>query len=331
MRATRLFLGAAAALAVSAGTAAAQSAGQPCLSSITGGNVTVPYNPFAGGSTGVSQTVTLTFERPATGVGSSGGNVGSKTQFADIVFLREPTDPDGVSVTLTDNTNILFPSTSPPSPFTVNGNNNRLEISFGGASQPNTTTAQVNVGVLPGTLLTTQNNTIVLDAFVVCKLTGGSDLDPQVFQNALTITFNVVPALQVRWQGTLGFGEIGEVTNPVDAPPVAGNFVIRSTSQYDVTFDSANDYRLRRGSDTSSQIGYHLDFLGATKNPGDTAPVTLRCPTAGVQNERFLPLQARLAEGGFGKQPGAYSDTLTVTFAPKGLTSTTTGTCPTGL
>jgi hypothetical protein len=298
---------------------------------------TIVYDPF--GALGLQQVLIPLSLTRATGGG------GKKTQEVYFILTRpagapavqlEATVPGGSTFS-----NIVYTNGSLPSGLPVISNNRpgQVEIQYGGAAQPDTVTINLRVTVPPNTDLSA-GRPITFDILYVCKGTGGlaDVLTPTVLPQAVSINVNVLSALQASYVGTptLDFGEVGSVTNTqVLAAPATytrtGNIRVASSGPYNITMTSANNYRLSFNGTTGAvvptqSLAYAATFVQNTRtgvSGGPIAPqtaITRTCTRAGVGG-LLLPLAVTLKEGGLGpavKTPApTYSDTLTITIAPK--------------
>lgn len=306
------------------------------------------YDPFS--PTGLpTTTVTLQLQR----INGSGGQ---KTDIVNFYLKSNSTAADGTSIVPTSvavegnvtglNLDIFYdynqtPPTYAPTSVLPTAANQFLRIAFTGnnaASDFATVTFQVT---LPANLDLNASTTLPFDAVFACSTTGGGSPTQQTGQinNAVTFPITVLSALQASYGGApLDFGEIGDKTTAqVTASPATyvtapTNYVrVQSSGPYEISLTSANNYYMTAGGTATAnalqKVGYKLKFLGVTRAPGNTTPVTFVCPRAGVGTaaEDHLNIQGQLAEGGAGKVVNAnYRDTLTVTIAPKAATTSTT-------
>lgn len=308
------------------------------------------YDPFS--PTGLPTTVVALQLKRVNGGG------GEKTDAVNFFLKSNSTAADGTSIVPTSvavdglvtglNLDIFYDfNEAPPiyAPTTLNPSpaNKYLKIEFTGnnaASDSATVNFQVT---LPANLDLNASTTLPFDAIFACSTTGGGGQTQQTGSiiNAVTFPITVLSALQASYGGTaLDFGEIGDKTTAqVQAAPLTyvtapTNYVrVQSSGPYQVSLTSANNYYMTPGGTATAnplqKVGYRLKFLAVPRNPGDTAPISMICPRAGVGTaaEDHLNIQAQLAEGGAGKVVSPnYLDTLTVTIAPKAaLTAPTSG------
>ncbi|MEN9924764.1 MAG: hypothetical protein RL268_890 [Pseudomonadota bacterium] len=190
---------------------------------------------------------------------------------------------------------------------------------------------QVNI---PPNLNLSASQDLKFDAYFGCNIQGGKDNGTETTgdkQNAVVFPVQVLSALRTYFAGTaLDFGEIGLVNSADYNAKNTGdqNYVfVQSSGAYDVTLSSANAFVMKNsngGNTDNDKVKYKLNFLGNEVNnttnpvPGQVA-ITVNCKRAGLTTEgRRLPIKATLLEPGAGKNPSPlYSDTLTVTLAPK--------------
>ena len=244
------------------------------------------------------------------------------------------------------NYNAAPPIVSPTS-VVPSGANRFLQINFTG-NNAGSDTAQVTFQVsLPANLNLSAIQNLSFDAFFGCNIQGGRDNGLQQtgsFANAVTFPVVVLSALRTYYAGTaLDFGEIGSIstaslsTTPVKTSPA--NYVfVQSSGAYSVTLSSQNGFKLfKPGAATAGdEVKYSLRFLGAdadsasTPAPGATA-ISRSCMRATLSSAgNTLPIQAKLVEGGQGKNPSpTYADILTVTITPLIYSTTGTSSCGT--
>jgi len=322
-----------------AGTAHAATCG------ITGSASAQPavYDPFnPSGLTATSITLNLTR------VNTSGGG---DTRIVNFYLKANPTIGsalDGTSLvptvvagsvsSLGTGNNIFynFNATPPivsPTSTVPSGSNRFLQINFTG-NNAGSDTAQVTFQVsLPANLNLNAIQNLSFDAFFGCNVQGGQDNGKQQtgsFANAVTFPVVVLSALRTYYAGTaLDFGEIGNVTTAslAGAPQrtSTSNYVfVQSSGAYSVTLKSQNGFKLFKPGATvaNDKIDYSLRFLGDTVTSASGGPgavtITKSCQRATLSTTgNVLPIQAKLLEGGQGKNPSpSYSDILTVTVTP---------------
>ena len=341
----------AASFAVVSGTAQAATCG------ITGSASAQPavYDPF--NPTGLTATsITLNLTR----VNTSGGGdtrivnfylkansvIGSALDGTTLV----PTVVAGSVSSVGVGNNIFYDFTAAPpivSPTSLvpSGANRFLQINFTG-NNAGSDTAQVTFQVtLPANLNLSAIQNLSFDAYFGCNIQGGKDSGLQQtgsFANAVTFPVVVLSALRTYYAGTaLDFGEIGNITTtslgatPIKTSPA--NYVfVQSSGAYSVTLSSQNGFKLLKpGAATAAdEVKYSLRFLGldadsiSTPAPGATA-ISRSCMRATLSSAgNSLPIQAKLLEGGQGKNPSpTYADILTVTITPLIYSATGTSAC----
>lgn len=293
-----------------ASAASAQNCGVTGTNSVSIGN----YDPFS--PTGISSVTTSVSLTRVTGGG------GKKTQTVNFYFVRPNGSP--AYEILYNGSNVVFEAPTYAGAPTLDVNNNTpvpglVVYDFGGAAQPDTITQSFTVTVPAGADLTA-GQPISFDIRYVCKGTGGlSDVNTAtILPNAFSLNLTVLSALQASYVGpALDFGEIGDLTTlDVLAAPATytetGNVRVASSGLYTVALTSTNNFRLSDGVDT---INYSMDFLGQTRTNASPTFTTRNCARAGLTGE-YLPIDVTLLEGGDGKSPGSYSDTLNVTVTP---------------
>lgn len=318
-RMRNLLIAALAAAGTLAGAEAAQAANPLC--GVSGTNVVSigDYNPFSGSAIN-TVPVNLTLTRFANG--------SAKTQTVNFVLTQPPGSP-AYQITY-NGSNVLYTTPVPAGgqPEVNSQAAGQIHYSFGGASHPDTATLPVVVTIPAGVDLSA-GDPIHFDILYVCKGTGQMDdvTTPAVLPNAITLTLNVLSALQANYAGpALDFGEIGEMAADVSAVPTAdkqrsGYFGVKSSGPYEVSVVSQNGYRLTYpGGDlgmANQRVGYTLGFLGQSVYPGSAAFAARRCTRAGVTAGQSLAITTTLREGGTGKTPAPnYRDVISVTFTP---------------
>ena len=324
-----------------AGTA--QAAQSTC--GVTGSATAAPavYDPF--NPSGLATTnITMNLTR----VNTSGGGdtrlvnvylkanslTGSRADGTSIV----PLSVTGLAQIAGTGSNIFFnyaasPPIIAPTSALPSGNPSFLHINFTG-NNTGSDTVQVNFQVsLPANLDLNAVQNLAFDAFFVCNIQGGGPPQPDqvgTFPNAIVFPVTVLSALRTYYAGTaLDFGEIGNVTTgSLSGSPKktsTGNYVfVQSSGAYSVTLASQNGFKLFKPGATvaNDKIDYSLRFLGDTVNSASGAPgavtITKSCQRATLSTTgNVLPIQAKLLEGGQGKNPSpSYADILTVTVTP---------------
>ncbi|MBB3860347.1 hypothetical protein GGQ88_001613 [Novosphingobium hassiacum] len=291
----------------------------------------VTYDPFS--PSGLqSLDIPLTLTRV-------NGTGGKKTQEAYFILTKPAGSPAyTVQATVPNGStfsNVLYDSNALPAqlPTISNIAQGQISVQFGGASQPDSLTINIRVSV-PANVNLSAGGTIDFGIRYVCKGTGGlSDvLTPVDRPSGISININVLSALRASFVGTaLDFGELAQVT-AAQASTVktsASNYVrVQSSGPYTVSLavegTDTNPYTLTPNAtatnDTLQRIGYSLKFLGQTRSPSSTSPITQTCARAGVGDavEDRLPLQGTLIDGGSNKTISPnYSEFLVVTITPQ--------------
>ena len=326
---------------------AAQAQNSPC--GITGSASAAPivYDPF--NPSGLASTnITLNLTR----VNTTGGG---DTRFVNFYLKANSstgTGANGASIVANSvsgsaavegvGLNIFYDYLTPaptlplnPINGTPSGANRYLEINFTG-NNAGSDTAQVNFTVsLPANLNLNAVQNLAFDAFFTCNIQGGQSngaTNTGTFSNAVVFPVTVLSALRTYYAGTaLDFGEIGNIaTGTLAGSPKktsTSNYVfVQSSGAYSVTLSSQNGFKLFKPSAAvaNDKIDYRLRFLGAdvdsttaNSGPGGIA-ITKSCQRATLSSTgNQLPIQAKLVEGGQGKNPSpTYSDILTVTVTP---------------
>jgi spore coat protein U-like protein len=147
----------------------------------------------------------------------------------------------------------------------------------------------------------------------------------------IQISIQVLSGLQASYAGpALDFGEIGQVTGAqASSHLVNGQFQVKSSGAFTVALASGNHFLMTypSGPSTSPNLGtvqYELGFGGQTMSYAQQTFTSLSCHRVGVNTPVFLPIAAKLLDGGQGKTPSPnYQDLLSVTFTP--LVDTATG------
>lgn len=328
--------------------AALAANGPPCgLSGSAIAPQTIQYDPFA--PSGL-QNITIPFT-----LNRAVGSGGQKTQQVYFV-LTQPAGGPAYQMQLTfpggsTFSNFLYYANSVPGglPTTSSNTPGQVYYNFMGASQPDSVTANLTV-TIPAFVNVNAGEPIKFNVRYVCDGTGGmSDVtSPATLTDAVTINVNVISALRASFAGdfmesattgTLGFGEIGNITNATAASKVTGannHVLVQSNVPYAVKLESAGGYVMTVGgsptADPLQKVGYNLKFLSQLRGPTNTTAINVDCLRAEIGDslQDALFMQAQLAEGGAGKAPsGNYRDTLTVTITPKVIGTANTGTnCP---
>lgn len=326
-----------------AGFATSASAqNSPC--GITGSASAAPavYDPF--NPTGLASTqITLNLTR----VNNSGGGDTRIVNFYLKANSSTGTAADGTSITpISANGSVLaegyglniFANYNGPVPTLplnpINGTptsgNRYFEVNFtGNNAESNTVSINFNVS-LPANLNLNAVQNLAFDAYFTCNIQGGQangSTNQGSFTNAVVFPVTVLSALRTYYAGTaLDFGEIGQIdtaslgSTPKVTTDPANYIFVQSSGAYSVGVTSANGYKLKKpgGATTNDEVKYQLLFLGQT--PSSTSPTftTQVCRRAGLATAgEQLPIQAKLQEGGAGKNPSpSYLDTLTVTITP---------------
>lgn len=154
----------------------------------------------------------------------------------------------------------------------------------------------------------------------------------------------MLSALRTYYAGTaLDFGEIGAITTPslgtTPQKTATSNYVfVQSSGAYSVTLASQNAFKLFKpgAAVANDKINYRLRFLGmdvdnTTTPTAGAIAITRSCKRATLTTTgNVLPIQAKLLEGGSGKNPSPlYSDILTVTVTPLIYSDPGTNACAT--
>jgi len=319
-------IGAAAALALSAPAWAA-----PCgVSGQALASPTITYDPFS--PNGLTQvTIPLVLTRFGTGA--------AKTQTVNFVLTKPVGAPNyqilynGSSVLYTEGSTMGHPQVNSQA-------SGEIHYNFGGASQPDQSSAFSLVVTVPANVDLSAGRPIDFDISYVCKGSGGlSDVNtPSKLANAIHINVNVLSALQASYVGpALDFGEVGDKTDAdVATTPIVKTGYVRvaSSGPYSVNVTSQNGYRLTFPGGNpalpAQSLNYQATFVGQTRSSANTATISQTCTRAGLAGSPpsqgiLLPVDVRLNSGGQTKAPAPnYQDVLTITIAP--LVATTPGT-----
>lgn len=326
---SRMFIWAGAVASMAFGTEAyAQNATQCGVSGAAVAAGTIQYDPFS--SIGLTQvTIPLTLTR-FTGPG------GKKTQQVFFV-LEKPVGSPNYQVLFTNSnttSNVVYNVGSHPGLPDMNQNTSgQIYYNFGGASQPDTATFNVQVTVPAGVDLSAGGN---INFDIVYKCFGTGNL-PDVtvdttLPQAISINVNVLSALQASYAGgVLDFGEVGNVsTATVTGTPATytrtGNVNVRSSGPYAINLTSNNNYKLTYPGGSLTNAGqtlvYSASFVGVTRqgvsgNNTAIAAINKNCVRAGLGGVSH-PLSVTLKEGGqTGKTTAPlYNDFLNVTVTP---------------
>lgn len=309
---------------------------------ITGASTANPavYDPF--NPTGLASTsITLNLTR----VNDPGG---LKTDIVNFYLRSQNSDANGIQIiprsavivgsVVGFNQNIFYNNPGPvpivaPTSLNPIPPNNFLKMSFTGNNAASDT-AQVTFDVIfPANLNLNASTSLAFDAIFACSTTGGGKGTQQTgsLPNAVVFPVTVLSALRTYYAGTaLDFGEIGNVTtSSLSGTPrltSPSNYVsVQSSGAYSVTLSSQNGFKLFKpgAAVAGDKVDYQLRFLGqdvnatTTPSPGAVA-ISKSCQRAGIGSTgNALPIQARLLEGGSGKNPSpSYSDILTITVTP---------------
>lgn len=229
-------------------------------------------------------------------------------------------------------------SESPPTllPITLSptAGNRFAKIRFTGNNAGSDTVAVTFQVVMPPNLQLQAVQSLAFDASFSCNIQGGQQngqTQTGERPNAVTFPVTVLSALRTYYAGTaLDFGEIGAITtgslpgSPQKTNP-SNHVFVQSSGAYSVTLSSQNAFKLFKpgAAVANDKIDYRLRFLGlevdnaTTPTPGATA-ITRSCiPATLATTGNVLPIQAKLLEGGSGKNPSpTYTDILTITVTP---------------
>ena len=336
----KLAVGLAAAAALGFGAAPAQAA----TCGISGSATATPavYDPF-NPSGFTSTTIVLNLTR----VNTSGGG---DTRYVAFYLRSQQTGADGTEIIPTavagsvsqtvsapslglnifHNSSGPFPIVSPADSVVASSSNRIMKINFTG-NNAGSDTAQVTFTVnLPAGTDLQAIHQLAFDAYFGCIIQGGHDNGTEQtgsFNNAVVFPITVLSALRTYYAGTaLDFGEIGAIdTASLAGTPVrtggalTNNYIaVQSSGAYNVQVTSGNNYLLKKpGAATAAdQVNYQLDFLGQTRSPSNTTPISVSCRPATMAGEQ-LWIEGTLQEGGQGKNPSPiYNDFLTVTVTP---------------
>jgi hypothetical protein len=322
------------------------------LTTISGGTVNAIYDPFSPTSTTIANT-TIILQR-INGSGADRTNTINFNFYSDTPGLNG-LQVNGVSLTPLGGTgtgilgggagqNLFFGSNETPPTLVPTGSPSVPSrtgfFNFNGnATNNDSFQLKVNV-VLPSSLDTVAGTTIPLNLRYSCihGQGGNAAVESGTRSNALVINVTILSALQASYVGTptLDFGEVGSVTSAqVLGLPATytrkGDIRVASSGPYNISMTSANNYRLSFNGTTGAinplqSLAYAATFVQNTRTGVSGAPIapqtaiTRTCARAGVSG-LLLPLSVTLKEGGLGpavKTPApTYSDTLTITVAPK--------------
>jgi hypothetical protein len=234
----------------------------------------------------------------------------------------------------------IFYSLSEPTPTLLpinimpSSGNRFAKVSFTGNNLASNTVAVTFQVIMPPNLQLQAIQSLSFDAGFSCNIQGGQyNGETQTGERANAVTFpvTVLSALRTYYAGTaLDFGEIGAITtgslpgNPQKTNP-SNHVFVQSSGAYSVTLSSQNAFKLFKpgAAVANDKIDYRLRFLGmevdngTVPTPGATA-ITRSCiPATLATTGNVLPIQAKLLEGGSGKNPSpTYSDILTITVTP---------------
>lgn len=283
---------------------------------------TITYDPFS--PTGLTQvTIPLILTRF--------GNGAAKTQTVNFVLTKPLGTPNyqilynGTSILYTEGNTMGHPTINSQSAGEINYN-------FGGASQPDQSTPFNLVVTVPANVDLSAGNPIDFDILYVCNGTGGMAdvVTPTKLSSAIHINVNVLSALQASYAGpALDFGEVGDKTDAdVTSTPIlrTGYVRVASSGPYSIDVTSQNGYKLTfpggNPANATQSMGYSATFVGQTRNPSNTTPITRTCTRAGLAGSPpnqgvLLPVDVRLLQGGQTRTPAPnYQDILTVTISP---------------
>ncbi|MBA4161398.1 MAG: hypothetical protein C0515_04825 [Novosphingobium sp.] len=313
-----------------------------------------PFNPSGLASTNISMNITRvnpggggkTSEvnfylkaNPSTGAAANGTQIIPQS-------VAGSANITGIGLNIFYNYAAAAPTLTPIN-ITPSGSNRFLKIEFTGnnaASDTVQVTFQVN---LPANLDLGAVQNLAFDAFFACEMSGGAynnQTQTGSFPNAVVFPVTVLSALRTYYAGTaLDFGEIGAITTaslpgtPQRTNP-SNHVFVQSSGAYSVTLSSQNAFKLFKpgAAVTNDKIDYRLRFLGtevdstSTPTPGATA-ISRSCQRATLSTMgNVLPIQAKLLEGGQGKNPSpTYTDVLTITVTPLVYSDPGTNACAT--
>lgn len=309
-------------------------------------STSIRYDPFS--ASGLQQVdVPLTLTRNVNG--------GAKTQQVYFIMTRPDGSPPYQMTVFAPNSGVslgkvLYTETEAAAsgrPVAQNNVNDQIYYNFGGAQQPDSVTYQLKITIPAGTDLRA-GEPITFGIRYVCDGTGGmaSVTTAAINPAAVAINVRVMSALRATYAGTaLDFGEIGGISADTTTVPAGATkatsdmnrFLVLSSGAYSVAIKSDNAFTLRNGGGAANDsIRYSLRFLGRDLTDASPSPTTqallVNCRPSGViAPGELLPIQARLLEGGQGKNPSPiYRDVLTVTFTPLADANGGSETCSTG-
>lgn len=156
-----------------------------------------------------------------------------------------------------------------------------------------------------------------LEVRYVCY-SGDERLDAPEVQQAGRVALDLAtPDMISAYIGSVGLrrGEINLGTLSADGPAATGNVVItaQSTSPYEINVASKWGV-MRRGETDTAGLRYSMRLSGLPVEAGST----LLCDRTPAPAGRSHPLQVTVRPEDVASQPaGAYSDIVTVTFAPR--------------
>lgn len=331
-----LVAGALFAAALTAQPALADIPNQPtCGVNVTGGlSQTFIYDPFTNTSNVTNLPLSLTLE-PWQGTSSN-----RKTQQVNFIFIRPPGSPN-IQINF-NGANVVY-ETPNYQGHPVNLSQQLGEINYNFTGNQTTYNLSGLTITIPPNANIAAGTTIPLQIRYVCKGTGGlPNVDTPVNSATFaTISIEVLSGAQATYVGpALAFGEVGNRTDTdVTTTPIIrdGNVRVASSGPYDITMTSQNGYRMSYAGGNPAieqqNLRYQATFLGQTRTPDNTTPITRTCTRAGLgapplSGGVLLPVSVRILEGGTDEVPSAnYQDNLIVTVAP--LAATTPGvSCP---
>lgn len=343
--------------ALAAGFATTAQAQTAC--GVTGSATAAPavYDPF--NPTGLATTnITMNITRvnpPGGGTTSvvnfylkanpSTGSAADGTQIVPL-SLSGSGALDGIGLNIFYNYTAAAPTLLPISLLPTAGNR-FAKVSFTGNNAASNTVQVVFQVSLPPNLDLNAVQSLAFDAYFSCNMQGGQNngqTQTGSFANAVVFPVTVLSALRTYYAGTaLDFGEIGTITTgSLGATPqktATSNYVfVQSSGAYSVTLSSQNAFKLFKpgAAVANDKINYRLRFLGLDVDSGTTptagaTAITRSCQRATLSTlGNVLPIQAKLLEGGSGKNPSpSYSDILTITVTPLIYTDLGTNACAT--
>jgi hypothetical protein len=319
-------------LAAAAAPAGAQIVAGTCGVSVPQTAAAIFYDPF-------NPTPVSGFATTLTVDSFVGGHGGEKTQQANFYFTEPAGSPafqilcgtqTDSSVTCANGDNILYATGSPTPTLSVlpPPQPGSVFMAFGGS----VTTLPLAVSVtLPAGLDIASGTEIAFGVTFVCHGTGNPDFvdvapPGESIPDVIILPVVVLDALQAHFAGpspvggngtNFDFGDITTVTL-AQAPShvLNGNIDVKSSGPYEVNMTSGNHYLLNAGGVTN--IPYSATLLGRTRDFANQtfSGSTVSCLRAGVTTGVQLPISVALEDGGSGKTPGTYDDTLTVTLTP---------------